>query len=281
MTQPAADALDLERILREQDGIPQKTRVGTEWIHLTSLTEFCPRLWMLTHKYDLPLNDKSPRSSERVMWRIGRAVEDHIRSQIIEAIPDQCWGDWKCQCGHHQPKGVTATQARRRKCKKCGGFALFYVEHTLYDPRVMVSGSPDLQIIDDGALRQLEIKSTANSYYTDIVRHQRPLPNHSFQVFGYRRLTYRDPSWGGPVHSSPLIIYGRKEYRWESPYAVINPNEGELQSLNIAWSQARQLKRMRRGQTNGLPPRLTACRTPDATKPAQCAGCALCFSLDS
>ena len=283
------DLLDVVGILHTMDRINQKSRLGTDYIHSTALKDTCVRLWKLNDMFELGSDGGSNSSSDRVLWATGRALEHHVRTQIIGAIPEKTWGDWSCQCGHITLRGAFGDEiVLSATCWKCGSPTTTYCEHTVYDHDRKVAGNPDLILQDRDKLRVYEIKSTNETDYYKMKGKPkrksspategtgRPLPDHSAQALGYVRML-KEEVGVDRVHELPHILYVRKEYKWDSPYFITPAQIGEDSSVDRMLDTAEAIKLAR--EEEGLPARHKQCLEPTSPRAKGCAGCSLCFSF--
>lgn len=268
---------DLARALSGADGMPEESRVGSDYIHVTSLIDPCARLWKIADRFGLPA--KVPTSSDRLVWAIGRAVERHVRGQVIRALPGKAWGHWRChKCGVDIPQngdylGDATTREESGLCKGCKGEPC-YVEVAMFDHDAKVVGSMDLGILENGKVRVVEIKSITQKGFEKIKAKGKPEPDHSFQAFAYKKLL---EAGGVATHPRPLVIYGRKEYQWASPYFVCEADPKLVPAVGRAWEFAEELRSARAGDQ--MPSRHHLCKSADSSRAKKCPGCPVCFSI--
>ena len=75
----------LKSMIEVQDRIPEPSRLSedSEYIHVSSLLDLCPRQYWIARKHKVKLSS-SPYSSDRIVWEIGKSLERHVVKQIIE-----------------------------------------------------------------------------------------------------------------------------------------------------------------------------------------------------
>lgn len=260
------------------DAKPETIRGGAGYIHGSSLIGLCPRRQCLTTLAGAA-GVKVPRSADRLVWAIGRAVEAHIRTQFITAM-DRVGvvGVWSCKCGKTKTEGIFV---RRSKCEVCRGSLLKYGELSLLDHDARIAGNPDLMYLrpDTLKLRTVEIKSINKKEFDALTA---PKADHVTQSMIYRRLAARNEM---DVDNSTTIIYGCKDYSFRgSPYRefyvpVLPQHEAQLDRM---WADAGAVKAFLKGMeeegTATLPPRLALCTSALTTTAKGCDQCGACFA---
>jgi hypothetical protein len=89
----------VKHVLDMRDSVPELRRTGQQgYVHLSELVRLCAR------QHSLMLDGGIAREMQivgahRVMWKIGRAVENHVRAQLVDGIPSEILGRWTCVCG--------------------------------------------------------------------------------------------------------------------------------------------------------------------------------------
>jgi hypothetical protein len=258
---------------RLRDSDPNRHR--SDYIHVSSLVEFCARRHVLSVK-DQILNLKLPRSPDRVVWAMGKAAEHHVRRQIIERLNYRdIVGNWSCPCkellyaGFHVP---------HRTCIRCGSAATNYNEFDLYDDDAKIVGHPDLILYVERKLMLVEIKSMNK---TDFVKLEKPVADHVFQVGCYHRMLVQRGKV--PVLPTSALLYVCKDFQWgKSPYKEFHEDMTSdywRHIIQIAWDKAYQVKAALKKGT--MPPRLTACTSANTTTAKACIACTNCFSRRS
>mgnify|MGYP001279864521 CR=1 FL=1 len=247
------------------------TKGKGQYTHLSSLIDFCPRMQVLARDHNVQPITRGATGGHRVMWRIGRAVEAHIREQYIRGTDwNNVLGTWKCNCGQIKHEN-THYDHKWRSCKSCRSKPRNYVEMGLLDHEHKVVGSPDMVLFTGTAgYLPVEIKSMNAEQFATL---EAPVPDHVFQVLGYQKLLRVS---GYQVHPNAILIYCVKDFRWGSPYKefTIDPRNFPhvVQQIDEAFLRAKAIH-----ETDGLPPRMTACGSPTDTRPKQCPLLAQCF----
>lgn len=262
----------LSDVLDAQDRVPERTRSALPgYTHVSSLIGLCPRQLVLMRREDrLLLNTVT--GGHRVMWRIGRAVETHIRDQYISARRRQgIIGQWKCRCEETVRVGFHQSVV----CAKCNGPTDHYHELPLFDHTAKVVGNPDILIAHNGAVVVVEIKSMNAEQFAEI---NAPLGNHVFQAGMYHDLL---PNMGYRAHRQAVIIYCTKQFKYGSPYKEYHVD------MTSPALQADRSSAVRRAaevahamDTNSLPAR-TMCTGPTSTMARQCPVVTSCMNLRS
>jgi hypothetical protein len=257
----------LTGLIQQGDDQADPSRVAEGYVHLSSLLNFCPRMFRLMAKVTEPLMTY-PKSADRVMWAIGRALEHHVRTQVISSVTTRnVYGRWVCKCGETELEG-RGTLAVCNVCKTpVNGFR----EIPVFDHGLRISGSPDLILVHGSKFRVVEIKSMNKTAFEALTA---PVANHIFQVNGYVRML---EAAGHEVHDKAIIIYVMKDYAWKSPYKEFHVEKGALSSvLDSAFEQVRLF---RQSESKGsMPPKLSACSSPDSTVAKKCPLMVRCWS---
>lgn len=255
----------VRRVVEMRDNVPEPTRVGRPgYIHLSSLISLCARKHRLMR--DGGVGTSEPvTGSHRVMWRIGRAVENHVRDQLVEGMPVDVFGRWVCLCGETYHIGHKPSSAQR--CTMCSTRVDRYRELTLSDHDNHVIGNPDIILRTAGRYVPLEIKSMVRTQWSELTA---PLPNHIIQAAGYRRLLQVD---GFPVHDDVAIVYVAKDFAWGSPYKEFHVRVTDRieDELNDLFAEAR------RATSEAFPERLR-CTNPNSPSARRCPVVNQCFA---
>lgn len=199
----------LIKTLDVMDKKPETSRIGKPgYTHVSSLIGGCVRQYVLATRFNVKILE-SVTGGHRVMWKIGRAVETHVRDSFLEGTGRQgVYGRWKCQCGKVDHLGLYPS----RGCN-CQNEPLKYVEPVLLDEEAKIIGSPDMTLIlGNFFFVPVEVKSMNKDDFDDLTA---PLPDHIAQAASYRRLYQLQ---GRRVHDKVIIIYTKKEFKWGSPY---------------------------------------------------------------
>lgn len=252
----------LTSILSSQDRQAEEKRMGQAYTHVTSLIDFCPRAATLAAETGQPLQSTS--SGIRIVWKIGRAVEAHVREQFFLAHRELMFGHWKCACG-----SLTYTGGHRQSvCPTCKTPADIYGEYTLHDHNAMITGSPDLLIRHEGKLRIVEIKSINKEGFAKL---NKPQADHVFQINHYARMLGRE------AHSTNIILYVKKDFDFKSPYKEFHvPITAQAAGIRNSLEQQREALAAR--SAGRLPPRLCACVSPTSPTAKACGMVVACFN---
>lgn len=257
----------LTRLVEASDAQPDTSRVAPGYIHVSSLLRFCPRLYRLAATDGITINDL-PRPADRIMWALGRAAESHVRRAVIEQLGrERIYGLWQCLCGQVAIEGPY----ERRVCLHCQSPASNFGEAPVFDHDLRISGSPDLQLIEPGGRRVVEIKSMNKKDFDALTG---PKPDHVFQCTSYIDLLRRS---GVAVQDLGIIFYVCKDYAFRSPYKEFHV---EAETMRMQIDAARASVALLRSAENGdgLPPKLAVCQSPASPTARQCPGCANCFA---
>jgi hypothetical protein len=270
------------RTVMSMDGAPEEIRSGSEYIHVSSLIDYCARREGLA--FSNRLAGGSPRlrrvmAADRIIWAIGRAVESHVRSQFVEGTRGEgIIGEWSCRCGQLTRKGSMP----RTSCATCGTPASRYGEFTLRDDTRKVVGNPDLLYTrpDTGAVRVIEIKSMNVNQYKELTQ---PVAYHVLQAACYHRLLSEN---GFDPDSIVSIFYACKDFH-PKPYKEFHVEiDDHLRAriadlFDLASQRAEWIELRKAGAGSDLPERLAACSSPTTTRAKNCSECVGCFSRNS
>lgn len=253
-----------------QDRIPERIRASQAgYVHVSSLTAFCGRQLVLMRREERPLL-RSVTGGHRVMWRVGRAVEAHIREQFIKGRHFHgILGRWTCRCGKMSMPGLYRSTA---VCNSCNGAVDVYGEYTLLDPESHLVGNPDLLIEHEGAVVVVEIKSMARERWEAL---QAPLADHVLQAGMYHDLL---PKHGMRPHKSLVFVYCTKEFKYGSPYKEFHVDATTGMLLNQRAGLRAQVRDAMAHEMAGTLPARTVCRNTSAQMAKECAVCAACFN---
>lgn len=216
-----------KRIIDLRDSTPELARIGQPgYIHLSELVTLCARKQALMLDRGV-VTENQITGAHRVMWRIGRAVEAHVRSQLVDGMPMDAFGGWSCRCGATERVGH---RPARQTCATCANPVDQYRELTLRDDEHGVVGNPDFVTRHRACYVPVEIKSMVKTEWDEL---RQPKANHVMQAIGYRRLLQVN---GFPVHDDVVLIYVAKDFAWGSPYKefhvrVTQRHEDQLDEL--------------------------------------------------
>ena len=257
-------------MLRRQDNVRPDGRIGTTEVHLSSLIDFCARQYFLAG--DTVLEADKPTGAHKVMWAIGLAAEKHVVAGIVaDRNRVGVYGRWQCACRTLHYQG--AHNSRFGLCDRCGTEAKFYKQPVLRDPGFAIVGSPDVAFfVDGGKLLIIEVKSMNGDDFKELVE---PLPDHTLQGLGYRRLAIKE---GLDVHESVHVLYVNKAFKWGScykEYAVVDSPASNV-LLDKWWKEAKSLKNARK--SGKAPNRLRRCSAATTPRAKKCPLVGRCFS---
>jgi hypothetical protein len=285
---PQVDTSSLVPHLQAQDAIPEESREGSEIIHLSSITrDWCARRHAIHYRHRSAFNGiASPTSAQRLVWTIGRAVEHHIRVQLIKALtPESFLGEWTCACGAGTRRGFG--QSQPKVCFKCSVPVMHYRELRMIMQNLptssegfatpLVSASPDMILRMGFVLEVMEIKSKKLSEFEALTA---PLGDHVMQASGYAHVLSTQLPPGYTVSDHVRVVYGAKDYPRPGvavykEYRV--PVRAEAATLiNQAGAD---ITAVQQNNTSALPSRLSACTSNSSPRAKRCSACTLCFHL--
>jgi hypothetical protein len=256
------------------DKTPEKSRSGGSkgYIHLSSLLDACAREHVLAKRFGSP-SAQVVTGGHKVVWRMGRAAEAHIRDAVITARNKRgVYGKWVCRCGYSEHIGEHPS---RQSCQRCSHGLNTYKEPWLLDRVHEIGGSPDLSLLLGRSMLVIEIKSMNKEDFDKLTA---PLPDHIIQACGYRRI-YRD--MGFAVFDTVRIFYVRKEFLWGGRGKIYK----EFTVDASAWD--RQVDRLfseglsiaEHSRAGTLPDRLSLCHSLGAARAKKCSMCVGCFQV--
>ena len=274
-----SDTYLMDKVMN-MDSQPQTSRVGGEYLHVSSLISMCVR------KHVLAYVSKAERTevvkpSMRIVWALGRAAENHVRTQFIDAMNyEGIVGMWKCSCGHLKVQGLYNDTL---KCPKCSKKAKKYNEASVFDHEYRIVGSPDLLYIrpDNKKIMVVECKSINKKDFDLLTR---PKMDHILQAACYNRLLEKE---GVDVDKTVTILYVCKDFSFTgSPYkefrVPVNTADVSFSVIEM-WSKARQFAEQKKNHDEKelvtYPNRLPMCSSRDSTFAKDCSFCGMCFSV--
>lgn len=267
----------LAKILDAQDRISEQSRDGAARVHLSSImSDWCSRRYAIHFRHGGFIN-RTPQSADRLLWEIGRAVERHIRAQLIAARgAESVLGIWRCVCKRTERTGFGLSNPP--SCRHCFTPVSNYGELQVVTPDMPLDGNPDLILATGRVLRVVECKSIK---LKDFEALEEPKADHMMQASGYAFLLPRVCPPGFEVSSDVTILYGAKDYPRPGVRVYKDFTKRARVDAGLLVSQAMQeVAGILAGDKSiPLPPRLTACSSSGATRAKNCSACALCFSL--
>lgn len=218
---------------------------------------------------DMPMI-RSVTGGHRVMWRVGRAVEKHIREQYIAGRQHQdIFGNWSCRCGAATHTGFYPT----RQCNLCETRLYIYDEFPLFDREARIVGNPDLLTRFEGEYVVVEIKSMTKSQWDALTE---PLADHIFQASWYRWLM---ANLGYPTRKEVVFVYCTKEFKFGVPYKEFHVDVTTPGRVNLILDLRAQVMDLNAHMEAGTVPVREICATPTCTTAKNCPVSATCWSL--
>lgn len=267
-TRPSLPSGFVRSILDMRDAVPHTTRQGEPgYIHASALPGLCPRQHVLMVSLGIRVDERIT-GAHRVMWTVGRAVEQHIRDQLIDGYPSSIFGLWSCLCGSVQHRGH---KPHDKHCTGCGTPATNYNELTLTSDEYGVTGNPDIILRHEGAYVPVEIKSMTGEDWKAL---KQPMGNHLAQVSSYRRLM---EEVGMPVHNDVVVVYCSKHFNWGSPYKEFHTNASTTQNTDAIAHLFNKAKQVKEATPDKLPPR-TVCSSRNSKRAKACPVADTCFA---
>ncbi len=232
----------LKSMIEVQDRIPEPSRLSedSEYIHVSSLLDLCPRQYWIARKHKVKLSS-SPYSSDRIVWEIGKSLERHVVKQVSE---------------YH-------------------GINLVWTNQNVFNNEYMIVGAADLWItISNNIIVIAEIKTMNKRDFDKLTK---PVIDHVVQAAMYQWL-YNNSELG-KAHNKVIILYVCKDYARGSPYKEFHVDVNTpVMKLNVerALELAMELKEAR--DNDEIPDRWV-CDRQDCTRSKQCPVSHLCWSL--
>jgi hypothetical protein len=266
------------RTIMSMDSSPEEVRSGSEYIHVSTLIDYCARreaLAFTNRMMGVGKRTKRAMAGERIIWAMGRAVEAHVRTQFIEGTQRKgIIGSWSCKCGQQTNVGYF----RKTPCSRCGDEATIYGEKTLRDDDLKIAGNPDLLYdMPNGNVRVVEIKSMAVTQFKEL---NSPLPFHVLQAACYQRLLEVN---GHTPDPELTVFYACKDFQ-PKPYKEYHVVIDDALSARIddlfelARVRAEWIESKKGGGQVSIPERLAPCSSANTTRAKGCSECISCFS---
>jgi len=261
------------------DVVPDQPRDNGKYIHVSSLSQLCPRAYAIREKYgETGVGLSTVDKGQRVVWSLGRAAELHARLQLTLAFPEMAYGIWTCKCEKLRHTGVYS-EAMEKQCHHCGGTLVNYEEVDLKNDDLYITGHPDLLLLRNGVeFTVVEFKSINKAGFAKRKQHNRADGEHICQALTYREtLRHR----GHRVAPYVVVIYVCKDFDWGvSPYLEFRAAlRGGLKASVSAMEDNAAAVVQWRNDPETLPPRISACYDNSASRAKGCGQCTLCFSL--
>jgi len=261
-------AINLVDIIKSADAAPDEARAGGDLIHVSSIiNDFCPRREWLKREigYSVP---RFVNGALRVVWKLGRSAEEHVRDQLLTTMRGNAFGRWACdRCDAVEEE---ARQYFFKQCE-CGGKFDRYVEAQIVDEETGVTGSVDFVWIHRGFFNIVEIKSMNKRDFEALTKCK---ADHMNQAEYYRWLYHQN---GFKVNRAEVIVVA-KDYVVGSIYKSF-ASERVTTARPLIVSATKDDVELARGDE--LPPRISQCSSPSSPRAKVCDGCSLCFSMPS
>lgn len=266
--------------LVQQDIKSSNSRDTKKYVNLSSLLYMvCPRYYYLL--WDTPdiLKESAGSSSMKNVWVIGKALEEHVVSGLIEYYgKSNCLGKWQCKCGAISKNGFID---KVTKCKKCNSLNDIYSEFDLTSDEYGIVGHPDFVARYKGKLLVYEFKSTKIDTYKEILEGnlssstEQMMAKHRLQGISYIKLLRK---LGYEVHDRLMLTYIAKDYAIGcTPYNIVQciPTDIENNSLLDMFTKSKNILSYKNNKT--LPER--TCSTKEEGNCKQCKIVEHCFKL--
>lgn len=230
------------KALYRHDRSEEARRGGTERTHASSFVHApkCARMLCLTRLLKVSGVPFSERllGSDRLLWKFGRAAEEHVR-EILTTTPgirEDCYGKWTCAKDCEKTYSIGHIPPTPETCDRCGKKADRYAEATFYDPEYDIIANPDLIIRENGVYVVWEIKSIKGGkegHAFDSLT--APQPKHVEQGCHYVRLARKH---GLTVHRAPVVLYVNKQYAFKEWYKPFVPSDQQLEQAEAEVEEA-------------------------------------------
>ena len=236
----------LSSMCEVEDRKPQLSRLSedTDYIHVSSLLDLCPRQYALAKQHNLKLSEKVG-PAQRIVWEMGKALEAH-------AI---------------------------RNIQNYHGENLVQKGEVITDEDYLIQGAPDI-IVDIGENQSVivEIK-TMNA--RDFDKLEEPRGDHILQAAMYQWLAEHNLFGKGlcsSIHDHVIILYICKDFiRNKSPYKEfqVDINQEFIRNgVDIALQLALELKT---AKENNKIPRRHVCSREDCARARACPVQKMCW----
>ncbi len=248
-------------------------RLNEDYIHVSDLIRVCPREYVLSVRYSRPRRP-FPKLSDRLVWAIGRAVEDVVRKQFIMGKHFQrIMGRWKCNCGRLEYDGWH--RSRHKVCRVCHDRPMVYTELPLSDSDYGIVGSPDLVFFNSGKAYIVEIKSMTKTMFDDL---SQPLGDHILQVMMYRYLARKNNI---PLADRSIFVYVRKEYQFSGVVKEFHHPYRDSDYEEVLQGFLRIAEEIRGSFSDRTVPVRECCSSRKCARARKCLLADICFSTES
>lgn len=271
-------------------------------IHSTHLKDICPRQISLLRftKTEFIHTNGYITTNDRLIWATGRAYEEHIRTQFINAVGKKSVaGLFKCVCGYLRGgknlKGQDIGELSEKRCPKCGTTQDNYHELAIPVKEYHSTHGPDLPFYNsNGQTVIVEIKSMKKGDpdkkdAASFLHISEPLISNLKQVFMYHRIGVMS---GANMAPYVILIYAAKAHMGrKAPYKEfkINVNDPKYRHHydynKVLLEKGKVVKAIdENGKVSpeydcgdGFPERI--CSVPTCTTAKGCQVAGLCFSI--
>lgn len=259
-----------ETVLRK-DTEPQQSRLNHPgYVHVSSLINICVRQYVLANRYEVQAVERVT-GGHRIMWKIGRAIEKHVRTHFLEGQGHMnIYGIWRCQCGHVDHLGMIPS----RTCPHCNTKATRYFEPVLHDEDNKIVGSPDITfLVGRFYFVPVELKSMNKADWDALTE---PLMDHVAQAAMYRYLYQKK---GFTVHDNVKFVYTSKDFKYGDPYKEFQVDCTQPQIVAMVESMVEAARATKVANEQRLLPQRSICQTASNRRAKACPCAHLCFSL--
>ncbi len=279
-----------------------KSRANPDFVNVSALSKLCAREYYFTNKHKNKIRSAQyVASNTRVTFKMGRAIEEHVREQMLSELPiTRVLGMWnRVLYGKHVyevfNKELNITERLELRFGEDSDTLANFREIDLCDDVNKIKGHPDWVFLDtNGKLTVVEIKSISSKnwelHFLASPDKISPLKEHIEQVLPY---VYRlgilpfikENSLG--INQIGKVVYvckdwrakhdKEKQYGYDSMYREFSVNlldyetevRGLLEESKLAIESI---------QAKTIPPR-THCLTDSCSKAKTCPYVARCFSI--
>lgn len=232
-------------------------------IHVSELSDFCPRERALCHQYNIERRSYVP-GWLRMIFDHGRAVEQLYRNEYLGPA-GLLVGYWKCLGCRRVVFGKMPP-----RCQACQPGKFVYVEPVWVDDELLVRGSVDGLLVNRDELRVLQLKSLNPSDFDKLVR---PLGDHAFNESWYLYLARTQRARGLPINLRVSnIIYVPKQAKKPLEFEI------EYQSGPIDFVRERLADWKAYVTTKTMPPN-RLCESVGSPQAKTCPAVRRCFDL--
>lgn len=254
---------------------PQNEFRPGDYLHVSDLVYKCSRMIALSQHLSLPIRGEPILDSRGVCFQIGRAIQDYVTERLKTNMPNELWGDWRCDCDGVSLSGATYNEARDvSSCPQCGQNPTNYVETVWRSETYRLTGAIDILLkLPGDILYPVEVKSISGARFDEVTR---AVPDHLIQALFYWHLLREN---GKNVMNQASILYVKKEFVFANPYKeiLVHPNEYENR-LTDFFDEARELKAYL--HDDGPLPIRSTCSHPLSPGAKECPFALQCFAID-